>query len=367
MFVRPCAKYPKGKYYIWAHGVLLRESNLPSDMWTIEAIDWFPMPNRLYPMSFLEDMDPLQRAYNEIISYWMEANARKLRGDMVVSGYGEPTSREDAETGAKIITIDEGSTFKMMEYNLDTSLSQLQIKQIREDMDDTAGLHPPSLGEGGPKRTLGETQLLTSQDSQGIGTSLKVAARAYDKVAVHKVALLAKHVKNLREYALPGRGAIPKMTKFYGSDLADIADIVPIDTPNLTDTQILQARQQLSEAKVFEFEDGPNFANDMLAKSIIARSSGIPGIEDEMEAMTGFSVEDLTALVSDINRTRAMMCAIQTKVQFKLATDPNALLHAAMQAGAQIPPPQAIGAIAPQRGRGGQPALPQPQQGQGQQ
>lgn len=356
MFMKPTRHYPNGRYYIWANDVLLRETDLPGGkdiFFPLERVDWFPVPSRLYPMSMIECLEPLQRQYNGIISQWVEINARKLRGDHIVIGE-RPEEIIDKDTGVKTLVFAPGSDMKFFPYDIDTSLSQVQLEQIVVDMRNIVGIHPPTQGIRQGKTTLGETQLLQQADMQGFDSVIKGCARSYASVDFMKVRLMADNAVNQRELSIPTEELAPKTSKFYGKHLQGVKGIIPSSIPNLTPIQIEEKRTQLAETKCWgpygDPAHGISVAEDMLAKQTIARASGIPGIEDEMDKL-GVPYEDLVAACASIYAVKVRMEVLQANMQIQLATDPQALLNAALKAGAKLPMPGSPGGP-------GQPALP---------
>jgi hypothetical protein len=243
---------------------------------------------------------------------------------------------------------------KFFPYDIDTSLSQVQLEQIVVDMRNIVGIHPPTQGIRQGKTTLGETQLLQQADMQGFDSVIKGCARSYASVDFMKVRLMADNAVNQRELSIPTEELAPKTSKFYGKHLQGVKGIIPSSIPNLTPIQIEEKRTQLAETKCWgpygDPAHGISVAEDMLAKQTIARASGIPGIEDEMDKL-GVPYEDLVAACASIYAVKVRMEVLQANMQIQLATDPQALLNAALKAGAKLPMPGSPGGP-------GQPALP---------
>lgn len=317
MFQRPDAKNPKGKYYVWANKVLLREAELPEGQMPFTVIDWFPIPGRAYPLPFVTPLRDLQKEINITMSQLVELKNRQLRGDLVVRGVGDVHQEVDAITGAKRIKLDPGiQEFQFMKYDLNPTEAELLLNRLQNDAMQVAGIHESSLGQQA-RGSVTATQVAMLKESDMSGLTLFRAGfdNAYSDVATLKLLNAKNHYHVPRLIRVVGDGNAPRVRAFMGSDLKATQDVRPLPSPLLSPTMIAQMRTTLGTPPNHCWGPYLNLS-DKLAQLKLLQGSGLPDAEQEVRGMLGgMTLDDLAKIVNEMEIKQAALQMAQLDAQ----------------------------------------------------
>jgi len=307
MYAKPTRKQPEGKLYVWANGKLLQEETLPEGEMPFSAIDWFPIPGRAYPLPFVTPLRDLQREINITLSQLIELKNRQLRGDLITDSVTEPT-QETGKDGRKIIRVQPGSSFKFMEYNLNSSEAESMLNQLRNESMQLAGIHESALGQqASGKVTATQVAILKESDMSGLTMFREGFDITYCKISRLKLLLAKNHYHVPRMIRVVGESNNVRTAAFFGSDLRNTEDVRPRTAPILTETQKAEAKAQASAQGLFVLEGTP--------AQIWGKVSALlttPGIERE-------DVEGMIAPMSidDLRSTAAQWTALSMQAQMQ--------------------------------------------------
>jgi len=345
MSVRPRERdLRKGRLIYWTKDAVLDIRDLPDALFPYQALDWFPMPGRNIPLSFVKPLRDLQRRYNILLSQIFELANRQLRGDIAVRGSGEITEEEDEETGQKRIYIGAGvDQFEFMKYDLNPQTAAMLMAQLFSDAQQLAGVRDPSMGKNPPGvRTSSALLLLKEADTAGLSLFRTGFDQAYCQVARQKLVLARNHYKTARMIRTVGTGnRLEKVQAFFGAELRNTRDVRTRPIPFLTEAEKRQIKQEQIAAMLYGPYLGPQ---DQYAKMKALVASGLPGVEDEVEQLCApLTMEELRELAGRMNAEQAGM------MMEKIAVE-RMVLKAQIQGGPQAmmgpqqgqPPPQQV-------------------------
>lgn len=334
LYVRPDARSPRGKYYVWANDVVLQEGELPEGQMPFTVIDWFPIPGRVYPLPFVTPLRDLQREINITMSQLVELKNRQLRGDLILRGVGDVHQEIDPQTGAKRIKVDPGiQQFDFMRYDLNPTEAEMLLNRLHADTMQIAGIHDPTMGAPIPTiQTATEIALLKEADISGLTLFRAGFDNSYSKVSTLKLLNAKNHYHVPRLIRIVGEGNAVRTAAFMGSDLRKTQDVRPRSMPILTEAMKAQMKVQAFAQGLY----GPYMSlPDKYAKLTALLNSGIPDADQEVrERLGGMSMSDLRKACNDIEmmQAQAQMIAMQAQLQ-------EMQMAAQAQQTVQTPPP----------------------------
>jgi hypothetical protein len=271
----------------------------------------------------------LQREINTTLSQLVELKNRQLRGDYIYVGSGVPKQRISKETGQKVVMLPASTTkFEFMRYDLNTGEAELLLQRFWNYFMQIAGLHEQALGQN-PAKAVTATQvaLLREADLAGLTLFRSGFDAAYSKVARQKILIARNHYRVPRLLRVVGENNATRVSAFFGSDLRNTEDVRPRPIPQLTELQKQEIKQNNIAQGLYLMSADPV---EQLAKIAALRVTGLPGVEEEIEAMLApMTEEELKRLCGEIN-------AIRWATALKAAQGQLAMLNAIeQQAGAQ--------------------------------
>jgi hypothetical protein len=297
----PNKRYPMGRVWVWANGVLLDETDLPEGEMPFVELVWFPAPGRVYPYSFISPLRELQREINIATSQWVELKNRQMRGDIVIRGTGAPTEEivktSYGDDGQKRITLGpDVQEFQFMQYNLNANEAKDQIAAHWDNMQRIAGLHDPSTGESpGKAVTATEIAILKEADTQGLAMFTRMRDRAQSRIERLKLLVARNHYHIPRMVRVVGESNAVRVQYLMGADLRNTEDVRPRPSPLITEAMKAQMIQEAVGKGLFDFSGTPT----MIANKIKAlQASPIPDIDQEIEAQlepAGLSIQAIFA------------------------------------------------------------------------
>jgi hypothetical protein len=338
LYSRPSAKNPKGKVWIWANGVLLKETELPEGVMPFVSMDWFPIPGRAYPMSLITPLRDMQKEINTTLSQLVELKNRQLRGDIIVSGIGQVTQSfavddEGRQTAQKVISVPPQTQFELMKYNINTQEAEILLNRMKMYADDAAGIHEPTQGKELPRAaTATQIQLLKESDLQGLTLFRIGFDQAYCKVAQQKLLVAKNHYEIPRLIRCVGESNAVKSTAFIGADLRGTEDVRPRSTPIVSESIRRQMIEDASAAGMFDFTGNVNMKLNKVNALI---NLGIPDIEEDIEQRLGMSIDDLKSAAQIVNQMEVKTSVVMAQAQLMEAEAKIAMISQAAQAQAQ--------------------------------
>jgi hypothetical protein len=235
---KPCEKYPDGRLITVANGVVLRASALPHQYliqrrWLpFTCFVYEPYELRVWGQGLVEDLIPLQREYNRIVS--------DLLGILKTTGMPKILWPSTAGVGPQAWTTQPGEKipFQVIPGETHQVLPQViqpgaippvwleMLDRIKADMDDVAMRHQVSTGNTVPGLTAGVSIQLTQEaDNRAFGP---IGALFHEAIAMHGMQALALAKENYAEQRLgyiTGQEDARALFAFSATDLPDNADV----------------------------------------------------------------------------------------------------------------------------------------------
>lgn len=316
LFAKPDKNNPKGKMFVWANGKVLQEDTLPDGVMPFTVMKWFDRPGCPYAMPFISPLRDAQRESNISFSQLIELKNRQLRGDLAIVGMGDVVQEVNKETGQKIIRMPMETAqgnWKFVEYNLNTSEAEVMLERLWNEAMNMSGIHETSLGtRQNSATTATATAMLKESDMSGLSLFRAGFDLAHCKIAQLKLLCAKNHYKAPRMVKIIGENSDVKAIAFFGSDLRNTQDVRPRNTPILTQTMILQIKNDLNALQAYNWTGTPQ---EKLSKVNALLNSGLPGIREEVEAMLSpMTIDEFRRFCGELNKTELMLSALNQQV-----------------------------------------------------
>lgn len=371
MWVAKSPKMPEGRCVAWVGNKMLHDGQLPDGLFPFVPIDWQWVPERVYPVSFVEGLKSLQQQYNLTLSQVVEMKNRNLRGDVFIKGgdgeYEDVIVNINPVTKQRVYRVGpEVEEYQIMTYNFRASEVNLLLEAAITGLMRTAGIHEPMLGQT-PENITTATQYIMQKESDLMGLkSFKEAMDdSYCKIGLQKVLLCQKHYKVPRLVKVVGQNNETKVVALMGSDIEGVREVKISATPMITETMKSMMKKEAAAAGMYGPYQGPQ---DKLAKITALLNSGIPNVQEEVEQLLWpQTLEELKQQCSILDAVNGELLLQQAKAAILEAQAMQMQLTAAMQPQEQQPvdqfgnplqPSMEEQAIQGMAGQQGQPPVP---------
>ena len=322
MYASPSAKYPHGHCWVWANKVLLKEHDFQSDEFPFARSYWYPIPGRLYAMSYIEPLTSDQKQLNTLLSQFQEIRNRQLRNDILTQGAGDVTQRIlDSKTGQKEVRLDPGiARWEFMRYDVNVQNADQEYSRIMRNLHDKAGQAEPNLGQVTSRETTAtELQLLKEAGMQSIAFHMRNFDVYQCDVSRQKLVMARDFFKSARIVSDLAAG---ETTYFFGADFRDTRDVVSVPVPRMTPAM---RRQAISEA-VNQGLMGPWIDPKTGMPSIFVqyasrqklRSMGLVEEDDQLSVDFG-SFEELRKKTAILQKAGEEMALIEAMKQIQMS------------------------------------------------
>lgn len=350
LYAPPTKKYPDGVVFVWANGKLLKKHPLQIPKhFPFSRAYWHRVPGRLYPLSYIEPLLSDQRQLNTILSQLQEMRNRQLRGDIVIQGSGEVTQRVlSKDNGQKVIRVPPGVIkWEFLDYAQPVRLAEEEYGRILRNLTAKSGLSEVAIGQSTRGQTTAtELQLLRESGMLNIGFHM----RNYDR---HQCAVSSTKILCAKEFftsarVLPPLGASygDSVRYFFGSELRNTRDVVPMATPKLTPAMRRQLLAHAAQQGLLGPYTDPNtgLPNPMLeyAARTQLRNLGLYDQDEEIASRT-WSYEELSEFVSQMTMMGYQAWAMQAMAAFYQAQLMMQQVLAQAQAAAMPEPEPGFG------------------------
>lgn len=312
MYVRPSVQRPKGRLAVWASGTLLQDEELPDGIFPFVCIDWFPIPGRMYPLSFIEPLRDSQNEINSMKSALSELATRQLRGDILIHGAGDVVT-EYATNGQKIIRVDNSvREFEFVKYDLNTNQSNMSLQGSQSAMMQIAGIHESSLGVSPTSRTTAtQVSLLKESDLQGLSLFKENFDARYAKVSMLKVLNAKIHYTTPRMIRVVGQNNNLDTAAFFGSELRSTSDIRAVAKPLMTESMKAQIMTDFGAQGLFGPFEGPLQKRAAIERLLL---SGLPDIDEVVAGMIApFELEQFRAITAKLEQQQMELFALNNE------------------------------------------------------
>jgi hemerythrin len=358
MYAAPSERYPQGHVFVWAGKTLLKEHDFQADAFPFSRSIWYPIPGRLYAMSFLEPLLSDQRQLNTVLSQLREVQNRQLRGDILHNGPNDITERlVSEETGQKEIRLPPGTDrWEFIRYDLNLSTAMADMERLMRGLHDKAGQAEPTVGQMAARdSTATELQLMREAGYQNIAWHMRNFERHIRSVYAQKLLLIREFVNQSRVLADTGNASAKSLEYFWGAELRNTRDVISVPTPRLTPALRRELQTEAAKAGLYtEFrgpDDLPNPFAQYRARTAL-RKMGLVDEEEQIAQAFG-AYEDLEEHVAELQKIGERM------FEMRAALMVQKMLGEFMPQ--QPPAPPAMPAMPPEMMQGAPPAQMPPQ------
>ena len=312
MYAAPSERYPKGHVFVWVGKTLLKEHDFQADQFPFSRSIWYPIPGRLYAMSFIEPLLSDQRQLNTVLSQIREVQNRQLRGDILHNGPNDITERlVSEETGQKEIRLPPGTDkFEFIRYDLNLNTAMADIDRLMRGMHDKAGQSEPTVGQMASRdATATELQLMREAGYQNVAWHMRNFERHIQRVYAQKLLLIREFVGQARVLADTGARGAQSVDYFWGAELRNTRDVISTPTPRLTPALRRELQTEAAKAGLYTEFRGPDGMPDPFAQYRARTALRKMGLVDEEEqiAQAFGSYEDLEEHVAQLQKMGEQM------------------------------------------------------------
>ncbi len=220
LWIMPCAKFPKGQKIVAANKVLLDKQDLPYKWMDTEEpfIPIVPLydikvPGRIFGRSKIEDLIPIQKAKNELISHVRE-NERLTSKPKVLNPRGSGITDIDSEPGEVVEWDPTTTSGHKPEWMVPPPIPNYVINGLGEmyqrDFANVASIHEISKGQVPPGVSSGiAINYLQEQDDTIIGDVVRQYERALEIVGNMMLSLAKQfYIENRELQVVNSKGNI---------------------------------------------------------------------------------------------------------------------------------------------------------------
>lgn len=236
-FVKPCGKYPNGRYVVVAGRQLLADNpTLPGEFNRLTE-NPYPFvefsddaePGQFYPAAFIERLAPLQSEYNKYRSMLQEHLVLHMFPKLLVAKQlNLHPDAYDNEAGEKIeLTAVPGvpmPSFLQPENILGDIWNTMNL--VLKDMDDVSMIYPSSIGGAGGASSGFQTNLLQEAADQVHGPTIQRNAYVLREAYLKIRRLMKNHYDIPRLITITGKNNIPEIYEFSQQSVDEQADII---------------------------------------------------------------------------------------------------------------------------------------------
>jgi hypothetical protein len=243
MWVKPCAKYPKGLKVTVAGGQLLDVNENAGDIPYIIFGD-IPIPGSVKYDAFIKDMLPVQKNIN-IVKTMFATHAKRMGNSMWLVPLGTSVDEEELSNefggfvhytpgngGAKPERIGPPDLPSFYDRIIGNSL---------QDVDDMSGAREISQGRlPGGLDTLGGLELMVEQENEKLAVSSQNYEQGMKKLLRRVLMLMKKHYTEERMGRILGEDNEIELIAFTGADLSGGEDIDIVQGSSLPEMRAAQ-------------------------------------------------------------------------------------------------------------------------------
>lgn len=293
LFVRPCAKYPQGRYVVVAGETLLKdEPELPYDFGpqahnpypVVEFIDTLT-PGQFWPTTLIEQLIGLQKEYNDIRNKVREQIALQMHPKLLIPKQANLSSNAyNSEAGEKIefhFLPGMPQPSFLAPPNV-TSDAWRTLDTIRVEFDELASIYPASVGAQGDNGESGfQTNLL-----QEASDSVHAPDIRRNELSVEEIALKMRRFMVLgydipRLVSIVGRGHQPEVFEFSQDNIDEHAHVIVQAGSALPTLKAARAKMIMEMHGASLFGD----PNDPATKRRVLSMLEVGGIEDATDML----------------------------------------------------------------------------------
>jgi hypothetical protein len=227
IWIKPCAKHPKGAMAMWVHDKLIyyRDSwPYKHGQYPFAKIDHIPSGG-LYTQSILNDFIPLQKEYNRSISQIIESRNLMSKPQWVVQKGSVDVNKMNSQPGL-IIEYLIGSQPPRTEAPppIPGYLSDL-INRTQSDMNDISSQHEISKGSTPPGVTAATAiSYLQEEDDSKLSMTVTSIEEATEKIASQILSLVSQYWTVERQVAVTGESSSYEVRAFSAATLKGNTD-----------------------------------------------------------------------------------------------------------------------------------------------
>jgi hypothetical protein len=228
-WIKPCGKFPEGKFICWTDTQILHES----DRWPYDhgrypfvKIDHIPVPGRFYGQSVIEDVIPLQKEYNKTRSQLIESKNRMSKPQLI-----SPKGSVDP----KKITSEPGLIIEYQPGFAPPTPLPLQpvpgyviqeLDRLLQDIDDLAGQYEITKGRTPPGvEAASAIAYLQEENDTRLYHTVASIEEATQEVGFQMLCLVQQYWKEARIVRVVSQNDTFEARQFKGSDLKGNVDL----------------------------------------------------------------------------------------------------------------------------------------------
>lgn len=230
---RPNVTHPQGRRVVWVKNQILFEDDKPFDPFPYVMLSGIPAPGRLWPMSIVEHLRPVQTELNKVKSQIAENRNRIGNPTVLASRQAVKDPENLADNTALpggVVWVDEiGSNRQPVQYLPAPDLPAYvieSIQSIEESIQEISGQHEVTSAQVPPGVTAASAiNLLQEADDTRLGPAVKDYEQQLGALGQKVLNLAAKYYNDTRTIRLAGEDGQWQIQDFRGSMLRNNTDV----------------------------------------------------------------------------------------------------------------------------------------------
>ncbi len=186
-WIKPCAKYPKGKMVTWGGGRILSESDWPYEhsQYPFTKFDHIPT-GKFYADSAIVDLIPLQKEYNRTRSQIIESKNRMSKPQLVAAKGSVDANKITSEPGLVIFYTPGFTPPTPLPLQSLPSYVLQELDRTQSDMDDISSQHEITKGRTPPGVTAATAiSYLQEEDDSKLALTISSLEEGVEKLGRH--------------------------------------------------------------------------------------------------------------------------------------------------------------------------------------
>ena len=228
MYIKPCNKFPKGKFIQAANGIVLGEQDYPFNFYHLEQFKDIDLPGSFWGIATMELGIPLQNRWNTTINGIDDYNRTCAKGKLLVPRGAKLETNPDDSHG-ELLTYKPVLGHKPDWLSLGglPATYQTSLVTVKDSLQDLFSQHEISRGTNKSDIRSGEmVSLLREQDAFGAAPSLAIFEESLEAVMGRILKRIQKGYKNERIIQVVGSEGEFEVFRFKGADLKENTDLL---------------------------------------------------------------------------------------------------------------------------------------------
>lgn len=289
--MKPCGKYPQGRYVVTAGGVVLKyQEMLPYGFGSmknpyhgVEFID-VELAGQFWATSIVEQLIGVQREYNDLRQKLVNHMNKQVHPKVIVSVYSKwPDNAWNDEAGEviKILTPPGIMEPKIVQPGAISTDLWNNLNIIRQEVDEISALPPVAIGDAGQTTSGFQVNLLQEATDSVHGPDIRAHELAHEELYRKARKMMAQGYDVPRLISIAGRAHIPDVMEFSQENIDENADVIVYSGSALSNSPAVRTQQVIELWNSGLLADDQNPAEGKRRALTMLDANGIGEFQEE--------------------------------------------------------------------------------------